>query len=54
MLFAHPGINHLAFQSLYCCVGEHYFPVTGGGAAPEDTTVPDSYGLELLRETICG
>ncbi len=51
MLFAHPGISHLAFQSLYCCVGEHYFPVTGGGAAPEDTTVPDSYGLELLRET---
>ncbi|MCF0361983.1 SGNH/GDSL hydrolase family protein [Klebsiella pneumoniae] len=26
-------------------------PVTGGGAAPEDTTVPDSYGLERLRET---
>ncbi|SAJ84855.1 Uncharacterised protein [Klebsiella aerogenes] len=28
MLFAHPGISHLAFQSLYCCVGEHYFPVS--------------------------
>ncbi|OXV01155.1 hypothetical protein CEB49_13590 [Klebsiella pneumoniae] len=26
-------------------------PVTGGGAAPEDATVPDSYGLERLRET---
>ncbi|EPO7767709.1 SGNH/GDSL hydrolase family protein [Klebsiella aerogenes] len=26
-------------------------PVTGGGAAPEDATVPDSYGLQRLRET---